>query len=490
MNNKNGHLLERHPPSMRALFLVGLAVRLVGMVFNGMSDFNDMLLDWGFAVHRDGLSAAFGVNYGILSYAMFGLAATFAPSIPRFWWAPYKIINLAFDIAVLLALLRISPPERRKLTLVLYWLNPWFVIHQAYHGFWEAPHILFGLLAVLAVKRETRTAWILAGALLMVSAMFKPQGLIYFIAPLGVYSAVQLVRGVRTAFLYWLAGAVAVATVTSLLIWTGGGSALALINNYRSAFTVTVGVSNGGPGIWRFVSFMYMRLTGQTGHVAYLHMPSRLRLMLSGVGGLACVAILVAFALKVSLARTAETSTFDRLARRLKVSGQTVTRSADELLLLVLALGSLILSQLAPRAHINHSYTMMVLLVPLAITSRKILRQWTIMNVMLGLSHVLVFALGNAALLPPQKILARYTAASGLVQRVVALPAYRSPDSLLLFQQSLTNIVTALPGETLVSLASPVVFFLACLLVRSVFTAADQSVILVDTSTPHVMVEA
>lgn len=170
------------------LFLLGLAVRLAGLLFNGITDLYQILLDWGFGVQRDGLVTAFRINYGILSYAMFGLATTAAEFTPRFWWAPYKLIILAFDIALLLTLLRMVSPERRKLALVLYWLNPWFVLHEAYYGFWEAPHILFGLLAVLAVKRKNEAgAWAFAGALLMGSAMFKPQGLIHFIGPIGVY---------------------------------------------------------------------------------------------------------------------------------------------------------------------------------------------------------------------------------------------------------------------------------------------------------------
>ena len=55
-----------------ALFLFGVALRLPGLLFNGMADVYQILLEWGAAVHHLGLVEAFGVNYGILSYVAFG----------------------------------------------------------------------------------------------------------------------------------------------------------------------------------------------------------------------------------------------------------------------------------------------------------------------------------------------------------------------------------------------------------------------------------
>ena len=97
------------------------------------------------------------------------------------------------------------------------------------------------------------------------------------------------------------------------------------------------------------------------------------------------------------------------------------------------------------------------------------------MNVLLGLSHVLIFGLGNAALLPPESALDRYPDAASLIQRVTALPAYRSPDVILLVQQRVLGFLHQLPGELIVSLLSPVVFVVACLMVRALFEAATQS---------------
>jgi len=441
--------------SARRLFLLGLIVRLAGLPFNGMADLYQILLDWGFGVHSRGLVAGFGINYGIFSYAFFGLAAGAAEAVPRFWWAPYKIIILAFDAGVLAALLRLVPRERWTAVMLMFWLNPWFILHEAYYGFWEAPHILCALAAVLVLSRSDRgRAWAIVGALLMCSAMFKPQGILYFIGPVGVYFLVRWLREPTSDAFYWAAGAAAVAVVTSAAIYLAGGSLFALVENYRSAFTIMSGVSNGGPGFWRFVSFLYMQLTGQSGHVAFLHMPRVLIGALSGVAGIACLAILVVYARQLS----------------------NGPRTPAEALFLMMTMGALALSQFGARAHINHSYTMMVLMVPLAAIRGEMFKPWLAMNVLLGLSHVLIFGLGDAALLPPAGILSRFPAAHALIQSTMALPAYRSPDAALSVQTAVNAAVHLLPGETLVSLLSPVVFVVACLMVRAMFDAARSRI--------------
>jgi hypothetical protein len=456
------------------LFLLGLALRLGGLPFSGITDLYQMLLEWGAAVSREGLAKAFAVNYGILSYAAFGLATTLGEGVPRFWWMPYKLIVLAFDVGVLLLLLRLVTPERRPLVLCLYWLNPWFILHEAYHGFWEAPHILFGLLAVLAgvATRRSRRAWAAVGALLVCSAWFKPQGLLHFAAPLGGYLGVQVLRGVRAPLSWCAAGMVAVIGLTSVWLWAAGGSAFGLVDNYRSAFTTMSGISNGGPGIWQFFSFVYMNLTGQTGHVAWVRMPRITLAVLTGLAGAVCLLTVLAFALQVAIRNRNDGPVEDGGLRWTGLPRPIVTGEPSYVMLLVLTLGALVVSQFGARAHINHSYTAMVLLVPLAAGSGEIRRLWLAMNVLLGVVHLSTFKLGPPALLPPEDILHRYSAAENLVGQVVALPAYHRPDGPLVVQRWLNDLLAFLPGTTGLSLLSPVVFLLACLLVVQLFRAA------------------
>lgn len=453
------------------LFVLGLALRVPGLLFNGMADLYQILLEWGASVVRDGLVDAFAINYGIFSYALFGIAAWAADLVPRFWWAPYKIIILAFDVAVLIALLRIVPAERRTAVVFLYWLNPWFVVHEAYHGFWEGPHILFGLLAVLAAMRIERIEWRWGaiGASLACSAMFKPQGLVHFLGPLGLFLLIQaampglqsktppayvrrvLPFGAAAALLWYVTGAASVVIAISLAIVVVGGPPFALVENYRSAMTVMAGISNGGPGIWRFVAFVYMLVTGQHQTIPFVKMP---RVLIAAISAIAAV---VTFILQISLAVRIRPQDSDRTSRPIPVLG-------------VLAFGSLVMSQFGVRAHINHSYGAMVLLIPFAVSHTSLRTPWIAMCAVLGLSHVLVFGLGHAALLPPEHLFDSYPAAARLIEQITSLPAYTVPDWPLRVQLSVNHAIGALPGETMVSLLSIGVFVLACLMVKELLT--------------------
>ena len=191
-----------------ALIGLGLALRLPGLALNGIADVFQMILDWGFDVVGLGHAGGFDINYGILSYAVFGWAADLSEAMPRFWWAPYKGIVIVAEAIVLAALMALVPRSRRRAVLCLYWLNPWFILHGAYQGFWEGGYLLCGLLAVLGVGRirDRRQAWAAVGVLLMASGMFKPQGLVYFVGPVGLFLGVEYLRGRREPLVAYLVG--------------------------------------------------------------------------------------------------------------------------------------------------------------------------------------------------------------------------------------------------------------------------------------------
>jgi hypothetical protein len=96
-------------------------------------------------------------------------------------------------------------------------------------------------------------------------------------------------------------------------------------------------------------------------------------------------------------------------------------------------------------------------------------RLWIAMCTLLGASHLLVFGLGDAALLPSERFFYRYPAAQDLIGAVTALPAYSVPDWPLRSQLWVKGVLAAVPGEMIVSLLSVVVFALSCLLVRQIF---------------------
>ncbi len=459
-----------------ALFLLGIALRLPGLLFNGMADVYQILLEWGAAVHHLGLVDAFGINYGILSYAAFGAAEAAAEWMPRFWWAPYKLLVIAFDAGACLSLLALVEPRDRRWLLVLVWLNPWFVLHGAYYGFWEGPHLLFGLLAVTALRRiaDERLGWAAAGALIMCSAMFKPQGLIHFAGPLGLYLAVEYARGIRRPLLSFVAGLAVVGAVTSLGIWMAGGSPLALYDNYRYVSANMAKMSNGGPGLWRFASWAYMEATGQPGLVLDMKISRPALAAWTALSGVLCLGILLAFAARLGLRRD-ERPVPARGAVFRWMSGPDACWPDAQVAFAVLSMGALVVSQFGPRAHINHSYVAMVMLAPFALRDRVLLRLWISMNVMLGLAHLSVFKLGDPVVILSPSQWSHYPQAGPLLDRIRELPAYAAPDALLRFQAAVNGALACLPGPRGMSMMSALVCLVACGLVWRMFLAVESA---------------
>jgi hypothetical protein len=254
---------------------------------------------------------------------------------------------------------------------------------------------------------------------------------------------------------WYTAGASLLFAGLSGLIAAAGGSVLAIVDNFKSAFTIMAGISNGGPGIWRFVAYSYMQATGQSGPVAFMKMP---RITIAGLSGIAAIVSLAILTLYSLRARPNDIDEDDRL----------------RIVLGVLALGSLVFSQFGVRAHINHSYTAMVLFVPLIAADPALRRLWWVMAALLGASHVLVLGLGHTALLPPPEILHRYPDAQDLIARVTSLPAYSVPDWPLRLHAAIGQAIERLPGDTIASLLSVPVFIVACLMVRRMFLIAPQ----------------
>ena len=151
------------------LFVLGLLLRLPGIFFNGQLDLDTLIFLWGTAVKQLGLGAGFQENYGPFSFAVYGISASLAEQLTRFWWLPYKVIEIALEIGLLVVLYQLLTEERKRWTLIVYWLNPWFILHGAWQGFWEGAHTLCALLAVVVLVRtkQPRRAWLTVGALLM-----------------------------------------------------------------------------------------------------------------------------------------------------------------------------------------------------------------------------------------------------------------------------------------------------------------------------------
>jgi hypothetical protein len=285
------------------LFAAGLLLRLPGLLFNGQHDLDQIIFAWGTAVKQLGLGAGFQDNYGPFSYALYGLSASLAEQLPRFWWLPYKLIEISLEVGVLVALYELLPKGRKSLALIVYWLNPWFILHGAWQGFWEGPHTLSALLAVLVLIRINRKdlAWAVVGALLMTSAMFKPQGLLHFLLPVALYLIVQLTRRLWSPLTWFSLGSLAVFSATTLLLVVTGGSFLSIPRNYLTATTIMPNLCNGCLNGWRTVSTLLQAITRQTGPTYLLQLPPLVSALLQWTALIIILILLFKFFTRIPL---------------------------------------------------------------------------------------------------------------------------------------------------------------------------------------------
>jgi hypothetical protein len=560
-----------------SLFAIGLLLRLFGLPFNGQHDLSTMVINWGGGICEYGLANLLVVTYGVLSYAVFGVAFQLAEHIPRFWWAPQKLFTIASEILVLVALRQLLPPGRRHWALLLYWINPWFILHGAWQGFWDGPHTFFGLLAVLCGRwvRDTRVAWTLVGACLMMAGMLKPQGVLYFAIPVGLYASWVTVRH-RSAALGWYAlGVTLVLVAATGLMLLQGGSLLAIPLSYLSALVVMPNLCNGCLSVWRPTAGVLMALLHQAGETWKLALP---RSVLSAVNvtvlagvmtllgtfawkavrpadprdeserprdllrlarwfGAACFALaaLVAFRLALggenswvreallgrahigsstwsrverlvsgrfplsyvlvfflslvmgcvlALGATPVAGAIDRMFRRLRtgptlVSARNMAHAWSDPLgvLPILALASLLIPQLGTNAHINHSYSGLVLLIPFALEQRRIAIPWAVMIAIHFYSHLSSYGLGASTVFPQHPT--DVPLASALISRMD--PA--SYPGLLGFQTGANRWIAGyLPHEPLIMVLSAVNFVCTLLIVRQMFAGTRPAVTLVETS--------
>lgn len=466
------------------LLLLGLALRLPGLLVNGMLDLDEIMLVWGAEVRMYGLAAAFKNNYGLFSYALYGVFFAIAEHMPRFWWLPYKLAEIYFEALILVALYVLSPVRWRWMTLLLYWLNPWFILHGAWQGFWEGPHTLAALLAVLTLRRLTdeRVAWFLVGALLMTSAMFKPQGLAYFVVPMVLYLGIQLVRAWHPGLVWFTAGVSSIVVASTVWLVLLGGRVTALLDNYLSAVRVMPHLCNGCVSIWRTVAVLLQGPFNLSGPTYALEFPAWLETPLHGLAALLSLVLLVLVALRLPLTpqqpfgfrdpavRNVLTGVIARLIETLQrllawvfrppLAVATQDAPPYRVLLLVLALASLIVSQFGTRAHINHTYTALVLLIPLIVNQGRLLAVWIIMIGIQFYAHLAIYRIGRPAVLP--EFLRDPAPVQPLVESINAALATQPYQHLLQLQDRLNHIIMGrLPEEPIISILAFVHFVCA-----------------------------
>jgi hypothetical protein len=269
-----------------------------------MYDLDQMIFQWGCSVREMGLAASFHENYGILSYALYGIAATLAEKFPGFWWAPYKLMEIFFEIVTFFAFSKLLPKDRRHLAMYMYWLNPWFILHGAWQGFWDGSYTAFALLALLALNAVPKRSYAcgVAGILVMTGAMFKPQALFYFAIPLCIYLFFQIERG-WLPFLSYLAGILSVVILGSAFLIFSGGETFAIITNYFTVVTVMPNLCNEAINIWRLVTKGLQAVLAQQGATFQLSLPPFVYSLIHCTVNSAVIAFITAYCVRVLIAQ-------------------------------------------------------------------------------------------------------------------------------------------------------------------------------------------
>ena len=436
---------------LSSLFVLGLVLRLSGLLFNGMHDLDQILFEWGSGVRVLGIARAFVENYGVFSYALYGIAVAMAEQVPRFWWAPYKLMEVSFEALVLLALYLALPAGRKKFAFILYWLNPWFILHGAWQGFWEGPHTLCAWLAVLSLGkvRQEKLAWVLAGVTLMTGAMFKPQGLVYFVIPVGIYLGLQWIRYRRLAWVWFAVGVILVGVVATGFLVISGGGIWQIPRNYLTSATVMPNLCNGCISIWRPITVVLYAVLGPRGFADVLGPVAPLNSLLNLIFLCAAWALVAVFSWRIPLTQ-----------KRLAYPG----------VFLILTFAGLVMSQLGPRAHINHAYAGLVLLIPLAIANRRVLVPWVIMVAIHLYSHLAVYHLGRDMVLPEMYL--DYAPARLLIARVNAALVTQAYTPLLQFQGSINQWLRRLPVEPVLTQLSVIQFVCVMMIIYEMFQLA------------------
>jgi hypothetical protein len=411
-----------------------------------------------------------------MSYLFHGLSFSLAEVMPRFWWAPQKFFEVFAEIGIFVTLVRIIPTDRRNSVFWTFWLNPFFILSGAWLGFWDAPYTLTALLAILAVRaiQSERRSWFVAGILLGLGTLFKPQGLIYFVFPLLVYVTGELLWHRRSIPLTSvIAGGASVFGVAEVLVVLAGGSPLAIPRSYLIG-DIMPNLCNSCISVWRPVTRALQLALHQSGPLYELRLPSNISRISDLLILAIAVLLLVAFALRVSIKR-------DSL-RGVKASRNRIPSNQDAALLyMILAFGALVVPQIATRAHISHTYAALVLLIPLATVTRSVLIPWIAMISIHFYGYLSSYGIGAATALPLRDTSGYPAAARALIGGLDS----SSHPHLLQFQERTNELILrSAPQEPFLSLLSVLQFVCVLYVVTGFFLRPEWSKVFQEPDIP------
>jgi hypothetical protein len=208
----------------------------------------DVYKQWGDAVHESSLAAGFTGIYFPFQFQLFSLASSLAAHSGRnaFFWL--KVLNLVGDLGIL-SLLLISAPQRRLSVVLLYWINPWFVVlfTQGYCDFQLSLFLLSSM--VLSRSTDPRSSF-LAGIPLGMAFLMKPQAMVVLFG-IGLFLALSLVlmRPRWDAFLVLISPGI-VFVGYSIYFWRHGRPLLFLEESYLHTSSIMPALTANMLNVW------------------------------------------------------------------------------------------------------------------------------------------------------------------------------------------------------------------------------------------------
>ncbi|MBI3379830.1 hypothetical protein HY029_03695 [Candidatus Gottesmanbacteria bacterium] len=362
-----------------SLLLLGLILRITGLFFNGTFDM-DPHLRWGTNTRVYGLAKGFEGLYFPIAYLIFAVASFFSALIPKLWFLPIKFANQIFEISTLILLIKLFP-KKQFLILLIYWLNPWFIIEGAWLGYFDAGMAFFLLSAGIYLNRLQRAnSFFVSGLLTSLALLIKPQ----VSGPLTVFFLFLLINFVlRKKFketLTFTLGLAILPILFSIYFFISGKPIYYFAGWYTSLRFYMPSLNANQVNIWYTITRFIMYISGITGPIYSLntlYYPYSLLEKLSFA-----VFFIIAFL----------------YVRQLKNISQK--HKISYLFLKLFAIGALLFPQIVTRSHENHFYNATILLTPLTLVNTRLLWPLIISEIFQFYNIFLRYGLGRDIRIP------------------------------------------------------------------------------------------
>ncbi len=332
------------------LLIIGFILRLAGLFFDGNHNY-DSYKEVGQLVRNLGLADGYTPGYGPISQLIMGLCDYFVQFTPHIWWFPYKTANFIFECAILFFLLKLLKKYPFEV-VILYWLNPWFLIPGAWQGFWDAGLGFFILLTafILDFRKDNGKNYFLAGLFLGIAFCIKPQ-VLAVLAVLGIYFLIfHIVRFRFKEMLCFALGFAFLPMIFNFYFFLNAKGTLYFFQVFYVTISAMPNLVNSEINIWHTVSYIIMSFNHMKGPIYSLSTTYYPYNLMERGAQVFFFLLLIIYMFRVYL-------------QKLDRSRYFFTKA--------FAFSLLLMPQILTRSHVYHLYSATLLMIPLIITEKE-----------------------------------------------------------------------------------------------------------------------